>query len=258
MPKRIVFLTCLLLASCASAQIVIVHPPPWVFEGGAAVDTNLQAWYEYAVSNEVTAGSYPDDGLYGNDATQANVNLRPAYTNDGGTISAVVFDGIDDVIYILRPGGQFITGVNVTIAAWIKHGGSVGAQTIYVQSDEDVAGYATHSFYLDAANKMNYDNYRPGGGLLTSTTAVGAGAWHHVAFTRIANAVLFYLDGIVDGGGVGEAMQDSAAIDSTTTGARVYQGGFINPFKGIQDEFRVYDRGLASNEVYELSQENTH
>lgn len=75
------------------------------------------------------------------------------------------------------------------------------------------------------------------------------GAWHHVVFVRIGDALSLYQDGVLLGstGGLGTALNDSTAKNLVLgSGPCIAQG---NLFTGELDEISLYHRALTAPEV---------
>ena len=70
--------------------------------------------------------------------------------------------------------------------------------------------------------------------------------WHHLAlvFTRASNAVQIYVDGTLRTSGTKDLEADNAAHVVTIGN----QGG-ANPFSGLIDEVRIYNRALTAAQV---------
>ncbi|MFZ2187077.1 MAG: fused MFS/spermidine synthase [Candidatus Moraniibacteriota bacterium] len=82
----------------------------------------------------------------------------------------------------------------------------------------------------------------------TSTTPVTKNAWQHVVMVFGNSQVKFYRNGV---------LIETMATGSMTTGTNLLLGncgpaGSTTPFKGMIDEFRIYDRMLSANEVTTL------
>jgi hypothetical protein len=70
--------------------------------------------------------------------------------------------------------------------------------------------------------------------------------WHHIAFTRdnSARTIKGYIDGVWDG-------SNPSAWVSTVAGSNnwIIGDGYVNNFRGVIDEVRIYERALGSAEI---------
>ena len=187
-----------------------------------------------------------------------NTNDSSGYENNGTIVGdpayvtgmfgqALEFNGND---YVDCGSGELVAQNTITIEAWIKPN-TIHRGNIYVQNDND-NGYVTHQLQLNLAGNLSYDNWNPSGGALYSNTTLVANNWYHAVVTRDGDAVVFYLNGTVDGGGTGESRSSAGHIDNTLIGARYYSGAARYLFNGAIDEVRIYNQALSLVEIQQL------
>src|SRR5438552_3016606 len=139
---------------------------------------------------------------------------------------------------------------DITVAAWVKretlgdYGGIVG------KTDGDAI--LDYDFYFGSgANTLHFysDNQSP-------QDAVSAGTisdtnWHHVAATRSAETVTFYLDGAPAGTVTvtGDSADNPIPVRIGTDGPG-YSGDSM--FNGLIDDVRIYNRALSASEIRAL------
>jgi hypothetical protein len=83
---------------------------------------------------------------------------------------------------------------------------------------------------------------------LDSGVAVTNGVWTHVAFTWDSSGAEIFINGV--------SKKTSTEPMMTATGGTTYLGTgnlWLNPFKGVMDDVRVYDRVLSSTEIGQLA-----
>lgn len=102
--------------------------------------------------------------------------------------------------------------------------------------------------------RLQYDNWLPSGGYVTADNALNTDKWYHLAVTRNANLVKFYVDGQLVKEGVGESRDSKATIDNTLIGVRYYSDRVQSnySFQGNIDELRIYNEALTANEMSTL------
>jgi len=140
--------------------------------------------------------------------------------------SSMYFDGAGDNILtdVMAASGDF------TVETWIYFDGQIPnpanqSPTFFV--------WGTTTFMLYATSTTGILNMiGNGSGLISSSTAMTADTWHHVAFAREGNTGRLFLDGNLEG---------STTSFSTSINARAVIG---YPFKGYMSDVRV-THGLA-------------
>jgi len=136
-----------------------------------------------------------------------------------------------------------LTG-NSTISAWIKPIKN-GRQNIV---DKGYAGEGTIT--LEGNGHINYyygtrGGYNSGYTSLTTSKPVPFGKWSHIAIVRdITNKkLIWYIDGKLDREG-----SRSLLPRKTDWPLKIGQG-YVNNYKGVATDLKIYNRALSSNEV---------
>jgi hypothetical protein len=208
----------------SNALLTVLAPPPCSTPG-----SNLISWWR-AESNTL-------DQVTGNTGTlQGDADFGPGQAGAG-----FVLDGNGDAITLSNP--PTLQVQNFTIEGWIKR-----ASTLAVSS-----GTADGMLFSYGLNGYGF-GIHPGGQLflakmsvdsVTAAPAITDTDFHHVAVTKAATNVVFYVDGIaypVPGYGSTFTFTTSAAI-----GAR--GDNLASSFLGMIDELSIYSRALSSVEM---------
>lgn len=213
----------------------------WTFDGG---DTR---W------TSPTAGVAYDRSATGAIGTLTGMN-RSTDAGIGKLGQALQFDEIDN--YVLVPDNashRFGAAQDFSVAAWVRarpiggsYAGVVGRKLSratnrlgYLISHEN--GLAR--FYIsDGVDEVFMD----------STTVIDDYEWHHVLTTvsRLGNATL-YVDGVAEG--APQSVSAVGDIDGGGVDLTIGDIGFTGqPFNGLIDDVRVYNRVLTSSEAKQL------
>lgn len=187
--------------------------------------------------------------LSGNSVAVSSVNITSTTDKDGRVKQALGFNGsshADITMDITRTKMP-----NLTVTAWVKVSSSSGTHVIYSNaSSSNRAGRG-----LTIQNGRFYLLYNVWGAVWNQTYDTGVTAsdtvWVHVAVTYDGNSkkVIFYKNGTATPMGT---LEDENAGDDTkfSIGAHVDHS---QPFNGIMDEFRIYNRVLSATEISHLA-----
>ncbi len=162
------------------------------------------------------------------------VNKQAKFGNAGD------FDGSNDYLEVAN--NSALNNTNVTLAAWIRQTTLNG---VVIQKATGAGG--TDGYYLDiSSSKIRFCGT---GGCVSSSTALTASTWTHVAATYDGTTVKFFFNGAFDGSSTG-------TITSVATNSLVLRMGADSTgatrFTGQIDEARVYNRALSPGEVQQL------
>ena len=153
-------------------------------------------------------------------------------------------DGVNDYVKVLDAAPLRLTG-DVTVAAWIRPSSLAAKQSVVSKRYEYELGPVQDA----APHPLSWSHKAPGGALISGTVAgaVRADAWQHVVLVRDAAAkrVTGYLDGAAAATGTYAQAPD---VSSYNLNIGRNPGG-AQPFGGLVDEVRVYDRALTAAEV---------
>ncbi|MCP5537843.1 MAG: sulfatase-like hydrolase/transferase [Akkermansiaceae bacterium] len=195
------------------------------------------------------------------EAMDANGENRGNLVNFAGSVAqwvpgrhnrACLFSGAQqvDVSRFTPPGGTS----NRTVSAWIK---TTQNGLICHWGNAQSAGQGW-SLYINDAGKLSLDG---GGGMLTTSSTINDGAWHHVAaswekdLSPDLSDTRMYVDGQLEV----LSQVSGVAINTSASGLTVggpqiatsasAPGSVIPPFQGVIDEFRVTHEALAPADI---------
>ncbi|TAK95969.1 MAG: hypothetical protein EPO07_14950, partial [Verrucomicrobia bacterium] len=184
------------------------------------------------------------DSIDGNHGTLAG---NATYTS-GKVGQAFSFDGNRDGVAVGT--GTNLQLQNFTFEGWIKRASASvlsfdgnGNGTLFANG----TGGGGYNFYVQNNNVLALGKSQINA--VTSAASVTDTNWHHIAVTKSGTTVFFYVDGVA----YAAPAYDSGGFTFT---APAYLGAWLNPsalvdnsFYGAIDEFAVYNRALASNEI---------
>lgn len=137
---------------------------------------------------------------------------------------------------------------NITMSAWIKLTAITGSNQHFFQNGaSDGNGYIL--MVKSTTGKIRIDLSFVAG--LDSTSAITPGVWTHVACVRNAGTWQLYINGVADGGTIGNGPNSPST--NTTIGASKTSGGVAGSFfGGLMDDVRFYERALSAAEIAAL------
>jgi len=170
---------------------------------------------------------------------------------------ALKLDGNDD--YVTLTGYKGISGNRPrSISAWIKTSrkgvnqeiinwggfisGDEGGKLLLVRVDKD-------------SGALSVGVAPPG--YLVGSTVINDGQWHHITIVipneGYLNDVMLYVDGSLETiASITDCMINTISDSDVTIGIWPVNGKTINPYKGIIDDLRIYDRALKTEEITEI------
>ena len=183
--------------------------------------------------------------------------------NDLGTLNSgafwgsrgLQFDGVDS--YVLMSRSSILANLNTyTLSLWFNadsvkttegvpysEGGGSGVQPfLIVQVDNDsVDGNIAYSHKDNANNRVD---------LICNGENLSDDKWHHIAVVRYAvNSWELFIDGA-------SKDTDTTSIGTTTVNnvrlGHMYTAAAWNPYKGVTNNYSLYNRGLDASEVAQL------
>ena len=192
----------------------------------------------------------PCDGQ-GADAT----GLHTCELINGGNFGAglvgegFVFDGQDDVLVIDK--SLDIGGGEYSVSNWINTS-DPGTQVLFAAVDPSTNNPGI-LVEVNASGKVSYLHRAPasnsGGTLITGTTKVNDGEWHHVVVTKTATETILIIDGVQEASAPNETVFNSP-LEVFFAGHPVAFGN--ENFGGTMDEFRIYTRAICDEEAQAL------
>jgi choice-of-anchor C domain-containing protein len=221
--------------------------------------TEVQAIYDAGSAGKCSQTSpacvNPASGLVG--WWKGDGNSIDAIGTNSGTVSgntgfsagivgeAFSFDGDRDSVVLGNPAALRLQ--DFAIEAWIKRANTNLASLDTSQVGSIFGyGYGGYTFVLSDGGQLSLG--KVGFSAVTSTRSVTDTNWHHVAVTKVAGNVRFYVDG------VGETAPDYNPgfyfESDAQIGAALWDGSHPTAsFLGLIDEVSVYNRALAAGEV---------
>jgi len=198
----------------------------WPFKTNAAPQPDLSGFTNHAA---VVAGA-----TWGNDSQRGGV---------------MEFNGNNCYLEAADSPSLSLTG-DLTIAAWIKVTDYAGFRGIVAKTE--VNKPSPFDLYLKQTDgKAWFFGGSPVSGAYdyaTSTTAVPAGQWHHLAVTLIGSQLTFYLDGVTNGlGTIAKPL-----IDSTATLRIGNRADLVTDFLGRMDDVAIFKGGLSAAQIGDI------
>src|SRR6056300_177002 len=209
----------------------------------------LEVYYDAKESS-----SYPGTGgtvldLSGN---QINGTLNGGVGFDS-EYKAFTFDEADD--YITLDTGK--TGNYVfSVSLWFKSSGNSIETLFHMNGD-----YATNNtVWLYGSGTNLYISFINNSYTCDTGKEIADNMWHHTSFVYNGNGESgrdIYLDGVrlsgsVSGSSAGSDLNLTSTSSISRIGALNYTSGIIHKFKGSIANFRLFNRALTSDEVWQL------
>lgn len=202
----------------------------------SAISDNNQAYYSW------DSGSFAD--LTGNGNTATNNGT----TNTSGIIDdARAFSGTAQFITV--PDGLLIPNSSFTINMWIKPDTFALAQNILYGEYQGASNNVKNQFYIDNTGKLNWDNFPPSGGIITSTGAVTATIWQMVSVVHNGTHLEFYINCSLDSSTTFTDAYSGVAPSFALLGARDNAGTIQNEYDGAMDEVSLWNQTLEPSEL---------
>jgi glucose/arabinose dehydrogenase/PKD repeat protein len=179
-----------------------------------------------------------DASGFGNNGTLQN---GPTWTTAGKYGGALTFDGVNDRVTI--PDADNLDLSTLTLEAWVKPRVRGNWDNILLKEGQNNLAYGMYATGDAATNKPNG---AVGDAEVYGTSALGTGAWKHVALTYDGSAMRLYV------GGTLVATKTGVSAPRTTDGVLSIGGDAVwadEFFDGQIDELRVYDRALTAAQV---------
>ena len=192
--------------------------------------------------NEGSGTTLTDASGSGHTGTLVN---GPTWVASQGTYGqALSFDGVNDAVSVANPGTYNFGTADFTIALWAKRNVLGGGQRHLVSKCAATTWAAgCKELYFDGNNQLTFGSFSTGD---TFANTIADTNWHHIAvtFTDSTNTLRMYVDGALITTAT-KALEADAATHVVTLG-NLHNS---NPFSGLLDEFRVYNRVLTLTEI---------
>ncbi|MDP8231026.1 MAG: LamG domain-containing protein [Candidatus Gorgyraea atricola] len=180
-----------------------------------------------------------NDGTLRPSTGGTNTAAGQMWTSQGKIGGALECDGTDDDVQIADSPSLSITGTELTLEAWIKPNASAGAGDI-IHKDSH------YSIYKNANETITYAD-----STVWSYSTVGShgstpeGQWSHVAVTRDADTVDFYINGqYIDSYSCSGSVADNANL--------LYIGSYAGTssrFSGLIDDVKIYNYARTAAQI---------
>lgn len=162
---------------------------------------------------------------------------------EGKVAGALRFDGVDDLIEVPDPGSNWVYDItgSITLETWIKRDSDQTGQQVFIgKGSAYFLGCRSGRIFAQIPNAFDF----------AGATAVGAGAWVHVAVTYdvTAKVAKIYLNGEVDG------TITTGGQSVPVSNNQIYIGGLLGQqyFDGYVDEVSIYNTALSTSEIREI------
>lgn len=178
-----------------------------------------------------------------NDITGAALDFTGKAPQDAALIDSTCadFDGTNDI------------AISNSVILSTTDGTQPYSFSIWINSTDTLAGIMTQYVVASAKRfglRINADkiNYFKASDLVTSTTSINDGVWHHCVFTKASDGTVnCYVDGAFEATG-----SDTLAFDNDNFTLGMFVGSTApNQYDGLMSDARIYDTELtAANVLY--------
>jgi len=216
-------------------------------ENNSTVGTHLFgciANYNLDGSAKESMGTTAYDGVetditYRYDGTPTNVDFGVG----GKSLYGARFNGSSSEIEV----SSNVININtISVSAWINLGTTSGFQQIVSNFSSSNTGWGLR------INDGGYLSYNTAVGVITSSTALLANTWHHVALTidSSGNSTKLYINGSEDS----STTYTAPTYGAGNTNFHIGSLGNLNTqyFNGSIDQVRIFSKALSSTEVGKL------
>ena len=140
---------------------------------------------------------------------------------------------------------SFTANVNgISITTWVLLQSSANFDSVF--SVETASGHFMNLEVWGTGTAMFSKNGIPGGGSVSSGTALDVGSWHHLAWVANTSTHFLYIDGVlVDS----DSWTANSAITEVQIGSQADETGDQRQTDALIDNFRIYDEALDLNGV---------
>jgi len=206
----------------------------------SSATTDPVVWYKF----DETSGTTASDSS-GNGKTATLVN-GPTWAG-GFFANAVSLDGTND--YVSLPTGIVSTLTDFSISCWVNLGANNGWNRIF----DFGTGTTVNMFLTPSAGggAIRYAITTSGAGgeqRINGTSALPTGSWQYVVVTLSGSTGTLYVNGVQVGQNTSMTLKPSSL--GNTNQNYIGKSQYGDPyFKGLIDDFRIYDRALTAAEI---------
>lgn len=206
-------------------------------------------------------GNANDESGNGNSGTVNGAKLT--VDRFGSANKAYSFDGTNDITLDFNPSLVPSGSNSKSYSFWMKSNDNLNdASAIFTNGNFDLAGgcFTIHLYYSNYVSYLMHSSLGYGGGDPGHSNIIcGKSLWddnyHHIVVSFVNTTCTVYVDGIFVSSETWTKPVKPFDSDYKIwigKGYNSYQNGYVQYFKGILDDIRIYDRSLSSNEVTEL------
>lgn len=232
---------------------------------------NIYNWYRNGSSTTVLVATFDNNNSNGT----GHVKDYSGLDNNGSVVGATwnanagldgkgayQFDGNDYLNFGVDPDFDLDNG-ELTLTAWIRAEPTMPGIGQYI-FDAAGSGGSSDRYtvrLLEGSGVLRLVGRSQGGETVIrdSTIKLNDSNWHHIAaiFDVQADALLIYVDGVLNQGSQSSSFASTVDIDSIFTIGSVFTGadGFFN---GTIDDVRIYNTTLSANQVRALYENKTN
>jgi len=202
----------------------------------APVDEYLQL---YLPVDEGSGGTAYDASGKGN-----NGAINGAAWIDGKYGKALSFDGVNDYVDCGSGASLNILG-DITIEAWVKPDTVTDNHNIFCRGLHNTDGFRL----VQVGSQLYYITYQSGTNQTTKSQvgSLAIGTWHSVVVTRSGTSAKIYVNGTDKTYSPGTHLDPATSTRTAKVG--IYDDAVSEPFDGIVDEVRIYNRVLSAEEI---------
>ncbi len=199
---------------------------------------------------------YPFDDCTAEDASGNDSNgviIGNPGCDCGVVGNAINLDGSDDRILFLGTISNFFKTKDFTVSLFVKPTTTLGTLNVLSKRTDCTDDAAFAISMTPAANNITCKFSENSSKNTSVSSNIDFGpCWQHITVIRKGSKTEFYLNGILrdESTAVSRVDLDNNGVLNIADGACV--GTTDNRFKGLIDEFRIYDRALDREEVEEL------
>lgn len=162
-------------------------------------------------------------------------NFTSTTTIPGKLGQALSFDGSNDGILLAGP----TFGNNYTLSMWVYPTG-------FPESYNNLIGENTNNAWqICTATRKHCFGSSAIGTVVYSNTAINAYEWTHVSFVVQNGNMYFYTNGAPDGSSL-------LGTEDGLTATYIGKNNASEPYQGIMDDIRIYNRALSADEIKQL------
>lgn len=220
---------------------------------GPVVDVNApRLRYDFEEGAGTVVG---DSSGHGADGTNADAAAWSVEGRNGAALS--MNGGTPPTRFVSVPNGVFAGASAFTVAAWLKLNADPPWSRVFDFGNGGV-GADTRFVYLTPASNQGIRFSVFGGtgtreATVVTNTTLPLGVWKHVAVTASNGEHYIYVDG-APAGHVASVIVPASEMEPLAPSSWLGKSRFPDGgFDGLMDEFVVYQRALAANEVADLA-----